>query len=301
MAVYVRMGRNTGAWFPRGPSGVVFNRIDATEGSVWHAGRPTRLTSTSSGAYRVIAHARFGNPVGETLRVLGILLNGVDWIGYDAVPAPIGAQTDPWGRGLHIDMMLYFWAGDYIELGVYHNGNSSLWLAGPSGITQDSPIFCLNRIIRSDGTQQGVIVYFYRGSYIPPSVIPGGAAWTLPFDVEEMDTSGTGWSARNPTKVFCRDTGIYQVVARATFSWSSAGQYRNLMILKNGVSYPHVQYDFPFQTDTGLGQCVMISGVLSLAYGDYIELAVQHDANTDLYVYGASVFYAARLGMIRVS
>ena len=97
--------------------------------------------------------------------------------------------------------------------------------------------------------------------------------WTaIDYDVEEWDALGMHDNVTLNTRVTCVVAGKYGAVAGVVWGASAAGTYRVVEIQVNGVRLARER------RGASAYAAMVVSGVVSLVVGDYVEVYVEQDS-----------------------
>jgi hypothetical protein len=132
----------------------------------------------------------------------------------------------------------------------------------------------------------------------PQKVGSGGGTATYTSEFDERPSGATAQCDTANKQLDVQRDGIYQVSATITFSALASGATAGVLVYVNGaVRLRHQMYI------GGAGsQYVSVSGLLSLAAGDYIELyATQNDSASEAYVVTSPAYNRISMALIRPS
>ena len=123
-------------------------------------------------------------------------------------------------------------------------------------------------------------------------------AWTaLPFNSERFDTDGIHDTATNNTRLVCRTAGVYALSGHVEWDSDVTGTFRGLAIISSTASFVGACYDGPMAVQ--LTQS--IAAVWRMAVGEYVELAVNHNATTNRTINKAAQPYSPEFAMAWLS
>jgi hypothetical protein len=127
------------------------------------------------------------------------------------------------------------------------------------------------------------------------SITTGGAAKTLNFGGEFFDTAALHDNTTNNSRLTAPEAGIYQVNAMVSWNANATGG-RLLAVVKNGAAFPTMS-DVRSPTAGGTSS-QSLSGLISLAAGDFLEAKVSQDSGTTLAVASSA---QTQFSMVKVS
>ena len=111
------------------------------------------------------------------------------------------------------------------------------------------------------------------------------------YDTEDHDTNTLHDNVVNNSRLTCLIRGVYEISAFAVWQNSAVG-HRIIRIKKNGGASIRDSVIMP--VTTGITTYHLLTTIHRLAYGDYLEMEVEHTAggNLDLQAGAANSFFA---------
>lgn len=113
--------------------------------------------------------------------------------------------------------------------------------------------------------------------------IASGAGVALTFDSERYDNGNCHSTASNTSRLTAPKTGKYIITGHVMWASSAAGSFRSISLRTGGSVYIATQ-NLPVN---GAYDEMSLCTIYHLAYNDYVELMVQHDAGVAINVLAA--------------
>lgn len=241
----------------------------------------SRVTIRTPGVYNILGRAIPAlNATG--LRGLALYVNGAVIAENEEQP------TASAGHGMDVAHTVALNAGDYVELFAYQSSGAALNLTLPE------------LSVAIAGAPARAVVPTAQAVRTTTLSIPTGTFTAVPMTAVEADSDNI-WASGTPTRLTVRTSGTYMVRGNLWFNTAIGTGNIAAMIQKNGAAYP--ARDDGGGAAGGGSRCTVVSAILDLVAGDYLELvAYQNSAGAvNLDSQGQAGGYSARFEMVKVA
>jgi hypothetical protein len=267
-----KIRRSTNQSIPNSAATIVsLDTADHNTDTMYSGATPTRLTIKTPGLYLVSANVEWAaNAVGS--RNAWIQVNG------NALDRIVETMVDASGAGdsrLNLSQIRRLSAGDYIELAVYQSSGGSLNIATT---TNQSNVFSATWLGGPSQTidERGVSLAAARRNSV--LAIPNGAVTVVPLNVSDQDTDGMYDSTNG--RLVCKSPGRYRVSLNGIDWQTNSTGYREVYIRKNGTIVAVSDWVPAVAGGTGVNFQPPFGTEITLAAGDYVDVAVYQNSGT---------------------